>query len=164
MLCEKCGKNNATTHIRTVVNGVVHEMNLCSTCASQGGYTNIGHNSLASMLASFLGENTGLIGQDKPKCPVCGAQFSEIAKNGKVGCAECYKTFNSQLMPYLKRVHGSVKHIGKIPNNAPLTIVPKTDDLENLKLQLSKAISEERYEDAAVIRDKIKEREPKSDE
>lgn len=164
MLCEKCGKNNATTHIRTVVNGVVHEMNLCSSCASQGGYTNISHNSLVSMLASFLGENGGMTHEQVTKCPVCSSQFSQIAKSGKVGCAECYNTFGSQLMPYLKRVHGSVKHIGKVPNNAPLAVVPKVDDLENLKMQLSRAISEERYEDAAVLRDKIKEREANTDE
>lgn len=164
MLCEKCGKNNATTHIKTVVNGVVHEMNLCSSCASQGGYTNIAHNSLVSMLASVLGEGAGVIGGTAPKCPVCGSQFSQIAKNGKVGCAECYNTFSSQLIPYLKRVHGSVKHIGKVPNSAPLAVIPENDNLENLKMQLSRAISEERYEDAAVLRDQIKEGEAKKDE
>lgn len=165
MLCEKCGKSNATTHIRTVVNGVVHELNLCAACAAQGGYTNLSHNSLASMLASMFGESIGRIPAKEGKvCPVCGARFSDIAKSGKMGCAECYKSFGSELMPYLKRVHGSTKHIGKVPNSAPLAVRPSEDTVENLKMELSRAISEERYEDAAVIRDKIKQKEGKINE
>ncbi len=165
MLCEKCGKNTATTHIRTVVNGVVHEMNLCASCAAQGGYTNLSHNSLASMLATMLGESMGRIPAKESKtCPVCGAKFSDIAKNGKMGCAECYKSFGTELMPYLKRVHGSVKHVGKIPNSAPLAVRPEADTVETLKMELSRAISEERYEDAAVIRDKIRQQEGKNNE
>lgn len=165
MLCEKCGKNNATTHIRTVVNGVVHELNLCATCASEGGYTNLAHNSLASMLVSMLGEGVARTSSREAKvCPACGARFSDIAKSGKMGCAECYKEFSNELMPYLKRVHGSTKHIGKVPNSAPLSVIPQEDSIEALRIELSRAISEERYEDAAVIRDKIKQREDKANE
>ena len=157
MLCEKCGKNNATTHIKTVINGVVHEMNLCSSCASQGGYTNISHNSLVSMLASVFGDSTGVIGGAAPKCPVCGSQFSQIAKSGKVGCAECYNTFSTELMPYLKRVHGSTKHIGKIPSRASVTKKTDKDNIDELRALLSRLVGEEKYEQAAVVRDKIKE-------
>ena len=164
MLCEKCGKNNATTHIKTVVNGVVHEMNLCSSCASQGGYTNIAHNSLVSMLASVFGESAGVIGGAAPKCPVCGSQFSQIAKSGKVGCAECYNTFSSELMPYLKRVHGSTKHVGKVPNSAPLMVKPETDTVNELRLELNRLVREERYEEAAVVRDKIRKLEEDANE
>ena len=157
MLCEKCGKNNATTHIRTVVNGVVREANLCGYCAAEEGYTSVGHNSLASMLASMLGEvSSSQIASKTVKCPVCGASFSDIASTGKVGCAECYKTFNRELLPYLKRVHGSTKHSGKIPNRAPLTVKSNLETIDSLKLELNRLVSEERYEEAAVVRDKIR--------
>lgn len=157
MLCEKCGKNNATTHIRTVVNGVVREVNLCGYCAAEEGYGAIGHNSLAGMLASMLGEVTSTqIPSKQAKCEVCGSNFSDIAETGKVGCAECYKTFNRELLPYLKRVHGSTKHSGKIPNRAPLTVKPDTETVDSLKLELNRLVSEERYEEAAVVRDKIR--------
>ena len=157
MLCEKCGKNNATTHIRTVVNGVVREVNLCGYCAAKEGYSSIGHNSLASMLASMLGEvSSSQIASKKVKCSVCGASFSDIESTGKVGCAECYKTFNRELLPYLKRVHGATKHSGKIPNRAPLTVKSKVETVDSLKLELNRLVSEERYEEAAVVRDKIR--------
>ena len=49
MKCEKCGKYEATTHIRSVINGVVREYNLCSECAANEGYSGSAHNSLAGM-------------------------------------------------------------------------------------------------------------------
>ena len=157
MLCEKCGKNNATTHIRSVVNGVVKELNLCSHCAAVEGYTGMSHNSLAGMLASMLCDVTEhRTIAEKIKCPVCGADFHTIAESGKVGCAECYKTFENELLPYLKRVHGSTRHVGKVPNSAPLAVVPKKETVQDLRLELNRLVREEKYEQAAVIRDKIR--------
>lgn len=157
MLCEKCGKNHATTHIRTVVNGAVREMNLCGYCAAAGGYTELAHNSLADMLASMLGEITpaGSI-KNETKCPVCGSTFSRLAETGRVGCAQCYKTFYNELLPYLKRVHGSTKHIGRVPNSAPLAIKPEEGTAEALRAELNRLVAEEKYEEAAIVRDKIK--------
>ena len=165
MLCEKCGKTNATTHIRTVVNGVVKEMNLCGYCAAEEGYSNIQHNSLAGMLASMLGEITsGTRAVPQTRCPVCSATFSDIAKTGRMGCAECYNTFKSQLLPYLKRVHGSTHHAGKVPNSAPLMVKPEKETIDSLRMELNRLVSEEKYEEAAVVRDKIKALEGKVNE
>ncbi len=156
MLCEKCGKNNATTHIKTVINGVVKEANLCESCAAAIGYSSLSHNSLAGMLASMLGEAAETHMTTQKRCPVCNSSFSDIAHSGKVGCAECYKVFESELFPYIKRVHGSTHHAGKVPNGAPLIVLPKEDTVESLRLELNRLIAEENYEQAAVIRDKIK--------
>lgn len=165
MLCEKCGKNHATTHIRSVVNGVVKELNLCSHCAAESGYTNMHHNSLAGMLASMFGDAPELRSSDgETRCTVCGASFGDIANSGKAGCAECYKVFGSRLMPYLKRVHGSTRHAGKVPNSAPLMVKPDTETVEGLRLELNRLVAEEKYEQAAVIRDKIKNLESESRE
>ncbi len=161
MLCEKCGKNHATTHIKTVVNGVVREYNLCALCAADEGYSS---NSLAGMLASMFGEMTGSeLSRQQTKCSVCGSAFSDIAKTGKVGCSECYTTFYNELLPYLKRVHGSTKHSGKVPENSSIS-KPKIEMVEDLKNELRRLVSEEKYEQAAVIRDKIKEMEEKGNE
>lgn len=162
MLCEKCKQRQATTHIKTVVNGVVREYNLCSACAANSGYAK---NSLAGMLASMFGDipNNQLLG-NTTKCSVCGSTFADIANSGKVGCSECYITFYDELLPYLKRVHGSTKHAGKIPNNAPLVVKPKENTIDDLKVELARLVSEEKYEQAAVVRDKIKEMEGKNNE
>lgn len=159
MLCEKCAKNHATTHIKTVVNGVAQEYNLCPYCAAKYGYTT---NSLAGMLASMFGEiSSGELSKQQTKCSVCGSAFSDIAKTGKVGCSECYTVFYDELLPYLKRVHGSTNHAGKVPESAPIAVKPQTETVDELRKQLNRLVAEEKYEQAAVIRDKIKEMEEK---
>ena len=165
MLCEKCGKNNATTPIKSVVNGVVSEKNLCGYCAAKEGYSGLAHNSLAGMLASMFGDVTGFAPSvAAKKCSVCGASFSDIAESGRVGCSECYKAFYEELLPYLKRVHGGTKHAGRVPNKAPLMVKPKEITVDDLRLKLNELVREEKFEEAAVIRDKIKEMEEKGNE
>lgn len=39
MRCEHCGKNGATFHYRSVVNGEARETHLCADCAAELGYT-----------------------------------------------------------------------------------------------------------------------------
>ena len=165
MLCEKCGKKMATTHLKTIINGISSEINLCSECASKFDDGCFLPNGLEGMLSSFFGD----ISSDEristvTKCSCCGATFADIAKSGKMGCAECYKIFGERLMPSLQRIHGKTKHIGKTPyggagkNNYEITNEMKLDKLRN---DLKKAIEEEKYEDAAAIRDEIKKMEGK---
>ena len=157
MLCEKCGKNNATTHIRTVVNGVVNEKHLCAHCAAGENYGDIKGNNLSQMLSSMFGDTLTVTPKSQvTRCSCCGSTFADIAKNGKCGCPECYTTFYEQLLPYLKRVHGSTKHIGKTPEPVPIATNEKVDTIEDLRLKLNQLVSEEKYEQAAIIRDQIK--------
>ena len=41
MLCQNCGKNEATTHIKQVINGDTAERHLCSECAEHLGYGDV---------------------------------------------------------------------------------------------------------------------------
>ena len=162
MICEKCGKNNATTNIKTIINGVLCEKNLCSECAVSEGYGNIGKNSLTQLLASMFGDALSIDNNSKTKrCPCCNSSFSDIAEKGLAGCAKCYETFYEEILPYLKRVHGSTKHTGKIPNRAPLAVTQTEDILGSLRMELNRLVNEENFEQAAIIRDKIRELEDK---
>lgn len=163
MMCEKCGKYKATTHVRTIINGVVHEQKLCSHCANEEGLNLSNQNSLSGMLASMLGEFSVVNTKTAKKCPICGATFEIIAESGKAGCSECYKTFKTELLPYLKRVHGSTKHIGKKPNDFNEN-KSSADTVSKLKEELKKLVSEENYEQAAVVRDKIRKLEAENNE
>lgn len=153
MLCEKCGKNHATTHIKTMVNGIVREYNLCASCAAQNGY---GTNSITGMLASVFSDVSSHTNKNEKRCSLCGATYSDIAHKGKMGCGECYKTFKDDILPYLKRVHGATAHAGKIPNRAPLIVKPKEKTVDELRQELSRLVAEEKYEQAAIVRDEIK--------
>ena len=155
MMCEKCGKNPATTHLKTVVNGVIHENHLCSFCAANSGYGNLGGLSLTNMLASMFGES---ISNGKPiskRCECCGASFSDIAQSGRVGCSECYETFRNELLPSLNRLHGKAIHIGNTPNEKQKK-ESAAEKIKKLKLKLADAIKAEEFEDAAKLRDEIR--------
>ncbi len=86
------------------------------------------------------------------RCHTCGCTLSHISEKGRVGCADCYEVFKNELLPYIKRVHGNTKHIGKTP------ILENINEIKELKETLNRLIAEEKYEQAAVIRDKIRER------
>lgn len=158
MLCEKCGKTDATTHIRSVVNGVVTEKHLCSHCAAIEGYNDVKGNNLSQMLSSMFGDTLSTSSKTQlTRCSCCGLTFADIAESGKCGCPKCYTIFYEQLLPYLKRVHGSTKHTGKIPNRVPMAErKDKKETVAELRSVLNKLVSEEKYEEAAVVRDRIK--------
>lgn len=153
MLCEKCGVNNATTHIRSIINGEVCEKHLCSSCAVSEGYIDAKNNSLAQMLSNMFGD--AIVPDEKKvlRCECCGSSYNDIAKSGKCGCSECYTTFYNQLLPQLKRIHGSTDYTGKKIN---VTEKKTLESISELDVTLKKLIDEEKYEQAAIVRDKIK--------
>jgi len=94
------------------------------------------------------------------KCPNCGMTYQNFRKLGRLGCSVCYEAFKKELAPLLKRIHGSDRHVGKVPLKGGKTI-KDTRTLQDLKLQLEKAIQTEEFEDAAKLRDKIRDLESK---
>ena len=169
MLCQNCGKYEATTHIKRVVNGDTTEMHLCSDCAQHLGYgdmfSGFGLN-LDDFFGGFLEDTVQkLAAPVEEKCPKCGNSFSDIVRSGKVGCSECYRMFYDKLLPSIQRIHGRSRHSGKqieakAESKKVEEIKPK-NELETLKAQLKEAVEKQEFEQAAVLRDKIKELESK---
>ena len=99
MKCQKCNANNATTHIKTVINGELREYDLCSECAQKMGYTSL-FGGMESDFSNFLGSFFGNVlpaRTQATRCEFCGSSYSEIAKSGHVGCAKCYEIIADQL-------------------------------------------------------------------
>ncbi len=162
MLCELCGKHQATTYSKTIINGEYTEMYLCSECAKAKG---IGINSVFSQTAtdfsSFLGSffGGGLPSRTSAtRCKSCGSAFTDIARSGKVGCAECYSNFYEELLPSIQKIHGNIQHRGKVPTGASAEVKRKRD-IEKTRRELEQAVKEENFELAVKLRDKIKEME-----
>ncbi len=159
MLCENCKKNTATTHIKRTINGNTQEYHLCSECAKALGMTNdLGsfmNFGVGSLFGSLFSDGlTGIESQAMVKrCPGCGISFDDIAKTGLCGCPQCYTTFYDQLLPTLSRIHGKLEHLGKVSKVTDES--KKEAQLKNLETQLKQAVDEQRYEDAAKIRDEI---------
>ena len=156
MMCDKCKKHPATTHIKTVVNGRLSEINLCSFCAAEEGYGSFGKLSLANMLASMFGESIEGGKTKKERCNCCQSTFADIVESGRVGCSECYTLFRKELMPSLNRLHGKVKHVGQVPEEKETEKETISNQVETLRESLKKAIDAEEYEKAAKIRDEIR--------
>lgn len=162
MLCQNCGKNEATTHIKQIINGDMAESHLCSDCASHLGYSDMfsgfGLN-LSEFFGGFLGDiKPSIASGNQPRCAKCGTSFDEIVRDGKVGCADCYRTFYDRLLPSIQRIHGKIKHSGKTA--ATVQTLPreetKEEKIEKLRMMMNEAVSQQNFEEAAKIRDEIK--------
>ncbi|MDL2281311.1 UvrB/UvrC motif-containing protein, partial [Selenomonadales bacterium OttesenSCG-928-I06] len=89
------------------------------------------------------------------RCPKCDMSYADFTKTGRIGCSDCYNTFLQELEPLIKRVHKTIHHTGKIPQSVQESIL-SNELLKNLKIKLEHLVKEERYEEAAKIRDEIR--------
>ncbi len=167
MICQNCGKKEAVTHIKRVVNGETSESHLCSECASSLGYTDV-FSGLGFGFKDLLG---GLLSESQTsqnqlaiaeRCKKCGNSWHDIVRDGKVGCADCYRTFYDKLIPTLQRIHGRTHHNGKVSRivseeekKTPEQL--KREKKEELQKQLEEAVAVQNFELAAKLRDEIKE-------
>lgn len=167
MKCQKCGANNANTHVKTIINGEFKEYDLCSNCAKKMGYTNV-FSDMEDEFSNFLGSFFGNVlpaRTQATRCEFCGTTYPEIAKTGHVGCAKCYDVFADDLYPSIRRIHGNTTHCGKNSKRAENAKAEKPveqtkeDKIKALKAELDKAVKEQNFEHAAELRDKIKEME-----
>jgi len=166
MVCDICGKNTATVHLTEIVDDQMAELHLCEECARQKSEQmeqQFGLSDLLAGMAEFVKPD-----QEKEdvslKCKKCGLTYIDFKKIGRLGCDECYNTFRKYLVPLLKRIHGSSQHIGKTPlskGKKPCGRKTAVADLTTLRQKLQKAIEMEAFEEAARLRDQIKQIEKK---
>ena len=162
MVCNVCGTNEATIHLTEIVNEQMVEIHLCETCAQEKGTEFKAHFNVNDFLSGFTDLAKEVLGQEKTpaKCLNCGLTYEEFGRTGRLGCAECYEAFSKFLLPLIKRVQHSVQHVGKRPSRlaAPLRA---SQDLRELQNRLQKSIQQEAFEEAARIRDQIRQLEEK---
>ena len=164
MVCDICKQNPATVHLTEIVDEQMSELHLCETCANQKGAQMESHFGLADLLAGLadFGKPSGVgatpeEGEVKT-CESCGMSYEDFKKVGRLGCSECYATFRKSLSTLLRRIHGSTHHMGKVPMS--LIGTPKVkgrSELQELKRRLQRAVEAEDFEEAATIRDRLRE-------
>jgi protein arginine kinase activator len=169
MLCDICGKKEATVHLTEIINDQMSKLHLCEDCAKDKGAEMEEHFGLNDLLAGLAGLGASLSPAggvsektvEAIRCPKCGFTYQDVAKIGRFGCADCYDAFKKHISPLLKRIHGSDRHLGKVPLSAGKT--PRdTKNIQELRMRLDKAIQAEEFEEAARLRDKIKDLESKT--
>ena len=165
--CQFCGQP-ATVHLTDIVQKVKKESHLCEACAREkqvlpdtaGGQLN-----LQALVSLVLGTPPAApLGQEPAAliCPHCGLNYTEFRKHGRLGCPADYAAFKPALEPLLDKIHRATAHTGKAPRSnghGGTEATAKRSELTDLRERLRLAVAAERYEEAAVLRDTIRQKE-----
>src|ERR1044071_8120839 len=164
MVCDICKQNVATVRLTQMVEGKTKKVDLCESCSKEKGVDDPTGFSLADLLLGLgaAQEMAQAAAGSDLKCPSCGFTQADFKKTSRLGCAECYTTFAEGLEGLLKSMHKGTRHVGKAPQQLQQhkDYVEKLNRLQN---QLGKAIHDEDFEQAAVLRDEIRQTREKFD-
>ncbi|MFO1041504.1 MAG: UvrB/UvrC motif-containing protein [Planctomycetaceae bacterium] len=159
VLMKKCGRCSkpAVLHITELRHGEVQALHLCESCAKQylSKAPTEAMEAMEEMPPAEAEVSDDLDELDQRSCPSCGITFKEFRAQGRLGCPHDYIAFEDELLPLLENIHGETEHCGKIPKRAPDSSQQQFR-LIKLRSELRSAVEEERYEDAARIRDEIR--------
>ncbi len=152
MKCHDCD-SQATVHLTQILNGQMHKMDLCESCAQAKGVTNPENLSIGSLMEKSDLESESVSGS--MVCESCGTTHQDFKKGGRLGCEACYHVFRPVLDPLLDGMHAGTKHLGKIPSGSE-SRVRFEQSIDDLRRELQDAVEKEDYEKAAELRDRLR--------
>jgi len=157
MKCDLCD-NEATVFLTQMGEGQIQKVNLCPSCYEEKGGKGGSD--------PVLGELLAWAGLSKPKrvagggadhtCPSCGFTLADFQKTLRLGCAGCYAVFREPISAALASMHRGARHLGKAPA-ARAQLRQVRGELRRIEGELARAVEEERYEEAARLRDELSE-------
>lgn len=183
MLCQRCQQRQATVFFSQTIGNQTTQAHLCEVCAQEQTQGHDGMSSFAlnplSALSDFLNNfmnwnegaitevNSGRAGSvavdPQLQCPYCGYQLSTFRQNGRLGCTKCYESFKTALQPLISSIHGNVQHIDESTNlkknetSPPTPVDASTSpEVKALRERMKQLILNEKFEEAARLRDQIK--------
>ena len=146
MICQICGKNEATICMVKMTNNNKETIYMCPICAGQMDDNLIGsiNQLLNPMLDTFFKTGNMISNDNNQICPTCGQTRREWLESNTLNCKDCVQFLEAEEV-----------HNGKIPKNnkEELYVINLIKEKEG---HLKKLIAEEKYEEAAKIRDEIK--------
>jgi protein arginine kinase activator len=160
MKCQLCNEKEASVHLTEIINNKVTKLHICEICARDKGQEMESHFGLSDLLAGLanFGEPKEMAQKAIAQCKSCGFDIGSFEKVGRLGCPACYTSFKKELLPLIKKIHGSDKHMGKMPYRISKPgLSAQAKELHKLKVDLQEAIMLEKFEYAAEVRDRIKE-------
>jgi protein arginine kinase activator len=161
MKCDFCEKK-ATVFLTQLVEGQMRKICLCDACAKERGVTDPTGFSLTDLLSGGI-PGAGVVTKVKTptaagggrQCPSCGFTLEDLRRVRRFGCSECYATFAEEVGHMVRGMHKGISHIGKVPEGL-MAMQVLHQRLEELRARLDQAIVSESYEEAAGIRDEIR--------
>lgn len=131
MRCERCGKELTNRIIK--INGVTY----CENCARLMGYDRflkepadfLGNpfSQLDEIASSLMQMNELDFGNSTLTCPKCGMTLREFETEGRVGCIECYNTFNDNIVREMFKQQGNSEYAGRLPAQSADTDAETSD-------------------------------------
>ncbi len=160
MKCQFCD-NPAMVHLTDIIHKKKREMHLCEECAREHNLIPDAQAELnVPALLQFLitqshaQKSEGERDPNNVACPECGLKYAQFRAQGRLGCPADYDVFRTTLEPLLERIHRHVRHVGKAPTR--FRAQRRKAELKALKQQLEEAVRDERFEEAARLRDSIR--------
>lgn len=160
MRCDSCGEREAEVHLTQIEQGELETVHLCDACADDKGVTadSVGQEPLADFLAETgKDDSEAMLPAVSESCPYCGTSPEDFRRTGRLGCAQCWAHFESQLEALVRRIHGSTEHVGKLYLGDAAEGEDRRARLSHLRRRLERAVEVEDFETAADLRDQIDE-------
>ncbi len=162
MKCDFCDQK-ATVFLTQLVEGNMKKVCLCEACAKERGVTDPTGFSLADLVLGGApafpvpggAEPFATPGGPAKACPSCGFGLDDLLRVRRFGCADCYGTFRDETLAMLRGMHRGLRHNGKTPKGL-IAREAKQRRLSELREKLESAIASESYEEAAGLRDEIR--------
>ncbi len=159
MKCQLCSQQ-ATMHLSNIVNGQKKELHLCQDCAEKQQLLKQQELNLSAILQTVIGQHVGQLTDELARltCPTCGIKYMEFKAEGRLGCPNDYQVFQVALQPLLLRMHRATRHVGKTPRHGLLS-GSRLAEIVALRQRLRRAVEAEAFEEAAQLRDLLRQKE-----
>lgn len=165
MICEHCKERHANVTVTQVQNGETVQHHYCDVCAQQMNPFQLELQDEPISLQQFITNWFGNLpkqqvhgrspNQIQKACPTCQMTYQQFLKKGKFGCANCYATFKPMLPSIFEKLQAGTSHKSTTVVE-PSPVRKLQQQIEELREKMKQAIAEERFEDAATMRDEVK--------
>ncbi|MBO4450491.1 MAG: hypothetical protein J5777_07875 [Clostridiales bacterium] len=119
MRCERCGVELTNKIIK------INDVPYCENCARIMGYGKFlrspeemlgsAFSPFDEIASSIMQMNELDFGNSALSCPKCGMSLREFERKGRLGCIECYNTFNDYIVKEMFKQQGESTYGGRIP-------------------------------------------------
>ena len=89
------------------------------------------------------------------RCEKCGTSWEQFYKTSMLGCENCYRVFQAELEPVIRKMQGKTRHTGKVPKVGDLDR-ELLCEYKNLLADREAAMLEGRFDEASALDEEIR--------